>query len=348
MLVYWSLFAFFAVGTLFERDRPRFSGWQGHWMLLAGGFLIAVAIGLRYQVGADWETYEFWFDYAGLADLGRVLEFKDPGYQLLNWSMKRLGVDIWAVNLVCGMIFAWGLLRFCRVQGDPWLAALIAIPYLVVVVAMGYSRQAVAIGILMGGLASLARGTSMFRFCLWVGVAALFHRTAVIAIPLAALTGDRNRFINLIVALASALVLYDALLEDSMDQFVKGYIQAEYSSQGAGIRVAMNLLPAVLFFAFSRRLGFTEQERLLWRNFSVAAFATLALLFYLASSTAVDRIALYLMPMQLAILSRVPGHILQAGVGKAAVIAYSGAVLFVWLNYASHAEYWLPYQIYPF
>jgi hypothetical protein len=30
------------------------------------------------------------------------------------------------------------------------------------------------------------------------------------------------------------------------------------------------------------------------------------------------------------------------------VIAYSALVLFVWLNFAKHADYWLPYQFYPF
>lgn len=345
MFFYWLLFAYFAAGVLLG---ARSGGRQLSVLLTLGFILIALAIGLRYEVGPDWESYVFWFKYAGLADLGEVLAFKDPGYQLLNWSMNQIGFGIWAVNLICGAIFSWGLMRFCREQADPWLAALVAIPYLVVVVAMGYSRQAVAIGILMGGLASLSRGASMLRFCLWVGAAALFHRTAVLAIPLVAFTSERNRLVNLLVAAASALLLYDLLLQDSVEQFAYGYLQREYQSQGAEVRVAMNLLPATLVLLFSRRLGFSEPERLLWRNFAYAAVATLLALFYFSSSAAVDRVALYLMPMQLAILSRVPGHILGRGTGKVAVVAYSAAILYVWLNYAGHAEYWLPYRIYPF
>jgi hypothetical protein len=30
------------------------------------------------------------------------------------------------------------------------------------------------------------------------------------------------------------------------------------------------------------------------------------------------------------------------------VVAYYAAVLFVWLNFASHSKYWIPYQFYPF
>jgi hypothetical protein len=30
------------------------------------------------------------------------------------------------------------------------------------------------------------------------------------------------------------------------------------------------------------------------------------------------------------------------------VVAYYAAVLFVWLNFATHSKYWIPYQFYPF
>lgn len=57
-------------------------------------------------------------------------------------------------------------MRFARSQPDPWLAVLVAVPYLVIVVAMGYSRQAVAIGILLAGLGRLERGGSTLHFAL--------------------------------------------------------------------------------------------------------------------------------------------------------------------------------------
>ena len=39
------------------------------------------------------------------------------------------------------------------------------------------------------------------------------------------------------------------------------------------------------------------------------------------------------------------GHAGHLGVGLVAL--YCFAIQFVWLNFAVHAEYWLPYQIYP-
>jgi hypothetical protein len=298
-------------------------------------------------VGADWITYRFMFNYARHADFARMIEVGDPAYQALNWVIYRLGGALWAVNLVCGMIFAWGLVRFAKVQTNPWLALLVAIPYMVVVVAMAYSRQAVALGILMAGLASVLRGGSLLRFALYVAAAALFHKTAVVAFPLVVLASRRNRALNLLLGVATSLLLYDFFLGDSMEQFVESYIEAEYSSQGAAIRVVMSLVPAALFFLFRKSLRFSPDEFLIWRNFSLAAVGFLILLLILPSSTAVDRLALYIMPLQLAVLSRVPGAAMRPHSGKLLVIAYSFAVQFVWLNYAAHAEYWLPYRFYP-
>lgn len=361
MFPYWFLFAFFAAGVILFRGaapQPASLGAAGaakpasaqphrSFMLLLGALIIALLVGLRYRVGADWETYQFYFRWASYASLGRVLQLSDPAYQFLNWSVQQLGGPMWWVNLLCGLIFSWGLWRFARLQPEPWLAVLVAVPYLVVVVAMGYSRQAVAIGILMAGLAALQQGASVVRFAFYVAIAALFHRTAIVVLPLVIFAGERNRLLNFIAGAAVFLLLYDALLAESVDTLVKNYIVAEYNSQGAAIRVGMSLLPALLFLLAPRHFGFPPGEERLWRMFSYAAIGFLVLLLVLPSSTVVDRLALYIFPLQLAVLSRVPHALRSEGLGRAVVIAYCFLVQFVWLNFASHAEYWVPYQLFP-
>jgi hypothetical protein len=316
-------------------------------MLVAGALLIALLIGFRYEVGGDWKPYELMFTYASYVDVGRMLTIGDPGYQILNWAVQQVGGDLWLVNLVSGLVFAWGLLRFAKTQSDPWLALVVAVPYLVVVVGMGYTRQSIAIGILMAGIASIARNPSILRFAFYVAAAALFHKTAVVAFPLVALASQRNRLVNLLIVLAVSVLLYDFFIKDAMQGFVENYIQTEYSSQGAAIRVVMNLVPAMLLLLFRRRFGFLEEYYLIWRNFSLAAVGLAFLLLVSPSSTAVDRMALYIIPLQLAVLTRVPGSLMNGGAGKVAIIGYSTAVMFVWLNFAVHAEYWVPYTFYP-
>jgi hypothetical protein len=346
LLVYWSLFAYFGAGSLFSRPNERSRSGPPILMLTAGALVIALLIGFRFQVGADWDAYMYMFNSAG-ADLGRALGRGDPGYQFLNWIAKEAGGGIWFVNFLGGLIFSWGLLRFARAQPDPWLAMVVAIPYLVVVVGMGYSRQGMAIGILLAGFASMTRNPSILRFALYVAAAALFHRTAVIVFPLVALTAPRNRLINLLLVAAVSLYLYDFFLKDAAADFVKNYIEAKYASQGAAIRVAMNFVPAVLLLFFRNRFRFSGPEYLIWRNFSLAAVVLTVLLVVSPSSAAVDRTALYIIPLQIAVLARVPGALMGGGASNPIIIAYSTAVMFVWLNFAGHAQYWIPYRFYP-
>lgn len=347
MIVYWALLAFFSAGALLGTRADQRSVRSIGPLFVLGLIAMVILIGLRWEVGADWRAYDYMFDRAARLNFWEAIAIGDPGYQIVNWVAAQAGGDVWLVNLLCAAIFTWGLARFCSVQPDPWTAMAVAVPYLVIVVAMGYSRQAVALGVLAAGIASFLRGTSVLKFAVYVFVAALFHRTAVVAFPLVALAAQRNRFINLLVAIAASVLLYDLFLGESMDEFVSRYIRTAYASQGAAIRVAMNLLVAGVFWMAAGRLGFQGDERKLWRNFSLAAVLMLALLLALPSSTAVDRMSLYILPLQVAVLGRLPTAFGGRG-GTVAALGYSFLILFVWLNFAQHARYWIPYQFVPF
>ena len=375
MLAYWLLFSYFVVGALFRRERPGLglnsAGVQGgaavaasagqidsgppiasrpsrRRMLAVGALIIALMVGLRFEVGADWESYQFQFRQAGRYSLESfVPKFGDPAYNFISWNVRNAGVDIWLVNLIGGLIFGWGLLQFARVQRDPWLTMVVAVPYLVIVVAMGYSRQGMAIGLLLAGLAAVHRGASTLHFGLYCVAAALFHRTAVVLFPLVALASGRTRSINLFITLAVGLLFYDLFLASTAALFRQRYIEGLYSSQGATIRIMLNIIPAVLYLGFARRFGFSDVERKLWRYFSFAACLLAIALALSPSSTAVDRIALYIIPLQLAILPRAPEAFNVYGIGRTLVITYSAAILLVWLNFARHAEDWIPYRVFP-
>ena len=344
MLVYWCLLLFFVIGTLASRTGVQSRG--SFYGLILGGVVLVIVVGLRDQVGGDWGAYQKMFRHAELIDFTGMLALGDPAYQFLNWVVQRLEWPFWVINLSCASIFIWGLVRFSFAQRNPWLAMLVAVPYLVIVVAMGYTRQAVAIGIILLGLAAMHRGTSVLKFGIYVLVAALFHKTAVVAILLVALTGERNKFINIMIVAAGAVLLYDSLLRNSMDNLMLNYVDAKYSSQGAYIRIALCIVPAAMFLAFRRRLGFAPHEMSLWRNASFAAFIALFALMITPSSTAVDRISLYLLPLQLAMMAQLPRILSSENLAKFALIAYAIAIQFTWLNYATNAYYWLPYHSY--
>jgi hypothetical protein len=346
MLPYWILFAVPAFAATAERSRPRDgSSLTPGWALF--GLLLTLFIGLRYEVGGDWGSYLDYLERARYMSFSDAWTSSDPGYVLLNWLVAQLGLDVWAVNLVCGAIFAAGLIVFARDQPRPWLSLVVAIPYLVIVVGMGYTRQGVAIGLAMLGLAALSHG-SIRNFVVWVALAATFHKTAVAIVPIAILAGTERRLWTVIWVGASALILYMLFLSESVDKLMLNYVEAEYESQGATIRVMMNAVPAVVFLLYRKRLVRDRRELKLWTYFSLLALGFIPLLVVSSSSTAVDRMGLYLIPIQLLVFSRVPDI---AGRNNAkllttAVLLYSATIQFVWLNFASHAFAWLPYQLY--
>ena len=88
---------------------------------------------------------------------------------------------MYGVNMACGIIFMTGLTVLCRQQTKPWLGLSVAFPYLIIVVAMGYTRQGVALGLFFLAIASIERGLFR-RYIAFIAVAALFHKTAILMI----------------------------------------------------------------------------------------------------------------------------------------------------------------------
>lgn len=350
MWPYWFLFVLAAWRATVRLPPPvgASAHWSDWWRLMF--VVLVLMIGLRHEVGGDWGAYAGHIRQAAFDTLQQAVTKGDPAYNALNWLAARLDLGPYFVNTVCAALFAWGLVVFCRAQPLPWLALVVAVPYLVTVVAMGYTRQGVAIGLAMLGLVALS-DRKILRFVVFVALAATFHKSAVILMPLAVLAGTKRKvWTALWVGLASVL-FYVLLLQDAVDALSSGYLDAQYESSGAAIRIAMNAVPAALFLWFRQRFAMSEADRSFWTWMALGALAFIGLLVVSPSSTAVDRVALYWIPLQLFVLSRLPDAMAQEPglnlVWTRLVVAYSAAVLFVWLFFASHAHAWLPYQFYP-
>ena len=352
MWPYWLIFllpAFQATtklrATIIPVNKDR---WTITWLLMF--FLLVLIIGLRHEVGGDWLNY---FDYLQVA---KQVEFKelfnngDPSFSLVNWIAAHSGLGVYLVNSVFAILFTWGLLSFCRIQPRPWLALVVAVPYLITVVAMGYSRQGVAIGLVMMGLVALQR-RSVLKFLFWIALAATFHKSAVILIPLATLAGSRRPFLTLLLVAVTSALFFGLLLLEYLDNLILGYVAAEYESSGAAIRITMNALPGIVFLSLRNRFELSTEQRQFWTWMAWGALAFVVLLYFSPSSTAVDRVALYWIPLQLFVWSRIPDALGRPGAKNAlwvyAVVGYSATTHFVWLFFANHAFAWLPYQFYP-
>ena len=350
MFPYWVLFTAAAAGA-FQNSADPSRRVQGGPLLVALAVFVALMVGLRFEVGGDWTAYLQIFWELRYAPLTQAITMSDPGYILLNWLVYQLGIEIWLVNLVCGALFAWGLLVFCKRLPNPWMGFVVAVPYLIIVVAMGYTRQGVAIGLIMVGIVQLRDNHSLARFAFYIFAAAAFHKTAVIVLPLVALAATKNRFVLLGIGAVLGAMLYYFFIYAELDLLMQNYVTDEYDSSGAFLRLSMNLPPAIIFLLLKNRFNLNDFDRTLWRNFSYAAFVGFAFLFVLSSSTVVDRLALYIIPLQMFVYAQLPtvfgSRGRENGAVKIAIIAYAAVVLFVWLTQATNAGQWLPYAVYP-
>jgi len=355
MWPYWLMFLVPAVmawqevrqrpaGLATSHSAPVPLGWA------LAGLALALLVGWRHEVGGDWVNYLRQVGAVGYESYRSEWWSNDPGYRLLEWLAYHSGSGIYGVNLMGAAVFTFGLLSFCRELPRPWLALAVAVPYLVIILSMGYSRQGVALGCLMAGLVGLGRG-QLLTFVVWTVLGATFHKSAVLLLPMAALAATRNRtwatvWVGLVVTLA-----YSLLLEDSVDALSSGYLEAEYQSEGALVRLLMNALPAAVLLLLYRRFALTLPQQRLWYWLAWASMLLMALYFVSPSSTAVDRVGLYMLPLQLMVFAHLPevlGHPRAANQGwVVAVLGYYATVQFVWLNFATHAFAWLPYRFYP-
>ncbi|GAA4018079.1 EpsG family protein [Sphingomonas swuensis] len=363
MLPYWILFLFFAIGALISlrgrlpaRLPAHAHPATGHTiegaalpsqmgaLLPFALLLLFLMIGLRFEVGGDWLNYLSIFERSRIFSLGQQMARGDWGYTLLNYGVSQVGGGFWLVNAIVAIPFVWGFYRLARTQPEPWLMMAVAVPYLIIVVGMGYTRQAAAIGFLMMGIAAIINGAGIVRFTLYILAAALFHKTAIVCLPLMLFVFPQSRLANVLMVVALTASLNTLFLSDSFERLSRNYIEAKYNSSGAAIRIAQLVLSAMIFYIGRKKLGFDAREEPIWRNLSLVSLLMVPVLLLSPSSTVVDRISLYLLPLQIVVLARVPLWLRQAFLGRLLVLVYSGTVLFVWLNYAVNSFGWLPYQ----
>ncbi len=356
MWPYWLLFLIPAIAALNSKPMPnvradgaRVVKIDARWVLVM--ISITLMIGLRDRVGGDWFNYFRYLFRAENLTFAEAILLPDPAYELINVLSVRMGLGVVGVNLFCGSVFSLGLIIYSRSMPRPWLALAVAIPYMTVVVSMGYSRQGVALGFALIGLVALGRERFLW-FAFWIFLAATFHRSAVLLISIALLTLNFRKLKNLPILLAVAFLMYTAFLEGKTDQLVEQYIEAEMQSDGAFIRLLMNVVPAALFIRYRKRFSISRGE---YKIYSVMSFigviSFIALIGGILPSTALDRMNLYVLPLQIFVFSNLPGALGgKSGQNQTVVffiLFYYALVLFVWLVFANFSHWWLPYRMFP-
>lgn len=339
MLVYFSLFFFALLGLAFRRETAAIR--VAYFPAIA--LYLIFFIGSRNEIGGDWSNYSALFERLQHAPLAAILLEKDIGYALLNWCVGRIGGSHHLVNLLGATAVTYGLLKFSAKQPMPAVAVIAAIPVFLVAISMNLNRQSIAIGLELLALAALCE-RKVVKSLIFILCAICFHKTSAILVPLVAVMSDR-RYILIFAGFVALVLLALGAVYEQFEVLWSSYIVEEKDSAGALIRILMTAGPGLLFLLFANRLTKDPLEKKIFGVMAWLALIALCLLPF--GTTAVDRMAFYLMPLQFYVLSRIhrlfESNSARVGLVVLVIGVYFG-VLWYWLSFASHAESWLPYR----
>ena len=259
------------------------------------------------------------------------------------------GGGILFVTFVSGLIIAPSTARFSLNQPSPWLCLAVLLPYFLIVVGMGYIRQAIAISLCLVAFIDLERNSGL-RFIGWVFAAMLFHASAAMMLPIAFLTTKQNRFAMVAAGAALMAILYYTFLQDKAEALVNAYVEGGADSSGAAIRIVLTAVPSAGLLALRKRFDLVGRQKSFWILLAWGGVALVPLLLFTPSSTAIDRIGLYFIPIQGFVWNRVPSSFSKTVQGRRlisfGILVIYGFSFFIWATYASHAHYWTDYRSY--
>ena len=345
MIPYFVLFGIWLVGAIqfSSKTNPTYE----RIMYTAALVLTTLMVGLRYEVGGDWFTYREIYNNIALQSLGGAFKLSEPAYVLLNWLSAKVDLGVYIPNLGCAVVFMLGLSTLVRKQPQPWLAMTVAVPYLVIVVGMGYTRQAAAIGAICWAISGVERD-KIWQTIAKIAFAALFHKTAILFLPILLAPVARRNLLMAIIGSALFAILAFVALRGQSDALVTNYVNSNYQSSGAAIRIGMNVLAALAFFLFRKKLPLPTSTYTVWTISAYLSIASVFGLLFSSSSVGVDRISLFLIPLQVFVYSNICSiKSFTRGTRTAItllVMAYSFSVEYVYFFHGTFSYTWLPYQ----
>jgi len=321
---------------------------------------LVLFIGLRHEVGGDWANYIYALQKASSMELNQLITLGgEPLFSVISAYAASFTSEynnsghayntggLHFLNTVCAIFFSYGLMVFCMHQPRPWLALCVAVPYLIIVVALGYTRQAGALGFIMLALTAISHG-KLFQYCIWILVAATMHKTALVMFPLMIFAVKKNKILILIGTAILGILFYYFLFIDSLAALAQNYLASGYDAAGALIRLLMTAILATIFLCFRNSFVLNRTEKDFWTGVSILALVLLFLYFLSPSSTAVDRIGIYLIPLQLFVMSRLPDVFGVYGARNPIIhyliIMYSLLILTTWIFFSFNAKNWIPYE----
>lgn len=298
MFVYLAIFFALAIAGLNIKLKQQ----HGFALISFISFLLFF-MGTRRDTGCDFGSYENRFNNIYIDfNLESFLFREEPGFHLINILVKYFDFSYMWVNLIGSALFLIGLIRFLRLSPAPVLLLALMFPIIIIQLGMSGLRQGIATSFLMLSFVSFINKNSVMTG-LWVLLAAQFHQSAYIFLPLSLLAGKEFNAKTILISILIAFPAAIFLLGERTDVYSNRYIDQIYgenSSDGAYFRLALSLIPCVLFEKYKSKIKVSFIEYFLL--FRISTFVTYSLIpLGFISSVAMHRLNYYILPINLLI-----------------------------------------------
>ena len=318
--------------------------------------IFIVFIGLRNEIGCDWYGIKRLFDRAICTEGDNCLtsieylKYKEIGYSFFNLFIKRIGGNIYLLNLFFSLFFVLPLIKFCSTFKRPFLAILISYPYFITVIGLGSLRQSISIALIMVCINEL-KHLRFYKYYFYNLIAILFHYSSLIFLFLP-FTIDFNistklkkniKFLYIFLLLIPFLYLnFNNYFIEKLNAYL--FYETPISFKSALIIWAMISLPSAIILRNYKYYKDDDKNKF-WRNYSILGILMFFTIFL--NTTISIRFLYYFIPIKIYALSNLP----EVGLFNISrkniyyiLIFFSFSILTIWLNFANHSYCYVPYK----
>lgn len=336
-------------------DRGSVIGWLCSFLFIF--YPLILFYGLRYLVGTDYRSYLTYYKYlrSNMTWDTLIHAYMEPGYIFLNVIADKLFDENFGIFMVSGIVlFAFLYMVLTRYKKEMNVPMAIFV-YCMVCYAFACNgvRQALAAVLVLYAYTYML-DKKFWRFFLWLIVAALFHKSAILCIvfyPLVYIKPNKQKLVKIVLVVSGLLVI---LLQNQIVAVLRyvGLYSVYLSWTGGGI---INGLSFILYVAPTILLVEIYKGELMKQN---PNFETYVTLLYMqipfqclgVFNAAMERMAVYCSVVEVILLPMIYGAITNKRNKRSAALAITGwfVVYFVIMNIVLGGNDIFPYHLWDF
>ena len=366
MTFYFIPFIFLTILTLLESTKKLYFIIQNKLIYSFIALFFIIFIGLRYEIGCDWEQYKRMFERYEFIGIGNIFNrnlIGEDGYQMYqelgHIFITKISQNIYVLNLIYAILFTLPLFYFCSKLHRKYFSLLISYPYFVIVVGMGPIRQAACTSFLMLSILFISNKRYYSHVFITI-ISILIHQFSIIFNTL--IIGSlftkfrRIKFSKLNVFITILAFIAFTFCFPSIINKIYIYFTLYKKIDNNGVMIIppaksatllwiMNLIPSLIFLKNKKSFKINDNLKNIFTIFSFFEICLLPIV--LIQSVIGYRLILYLFPNSIYITSLIP-ELNILNIKKIYIVNFfisiSFITLIIWLKFAYHSSCWVPYK----